>query len=280
MLQFMCGREDTQIPRKDQYFIQISWAGGKGCSGNHNTDAESVTGQMCATMDGSRFVSRSCNGNSDASMFRMERLPAASFKGKQKGKDEVGSFRLHSKKDDSKCLSWSSGDSCASYKWASCKIKPSDTDSQVFHVSKFTDDFEDSDVFNWAGADGRAMNAAGCNGWKDGNGIAHCTDDMKQGKRWQMSVTKIPLVTFRAHLGAKNQVPAADYEFRVAALSSKQGKYSELMIAECTKYGMKPVWYASPAFSASSRLARLHYHSDCSPCCHTPAIIRATVRTM
>jgi hypothetical protein len=57
--------------------------------------------------------------------------------------------------------------------------------NQVFHLSNFMDDLDDADVFNWAGYDGRAMSAASCRGYVNGNPIQHCKDDMNQGKRWQ-----------------------------------------------------------------------------------------------
>eukprot|EP01048_Picozoa_sp_COSAG05_P007813 COSAG05_NODE_565_length_8643_cov_5.314373_2_plen_95_part_00 len=94
MLQFMCGREDTQVPRKDQYFIQISWAGGKGCSGNQNTDAESTTGRMCASVEGGDGMkSRACDSTSTKQLFRVETLPDAKFRGKKNAKNQVGVYR-------------------------------------------------------------------------------------------------------------------------------------------------------------------------------------------
>ena len=104
------------------------------------------------------------------------------------------------------------------------------------------DDKDDTDVFNWAGADGRAMDAAGCNGWKDGNAIAHCKDNMKQGKRWQLVVTDKPLLIFRASLKGRNGVADHTYEFRkTSLLHSKSGSYSKLMVKECAAVGMLPV---------------------------------------
>ena len=46
---------------------------------------------------------------------------------------------------------------------------------------------------------------------------------------------------FKAKLGAKNGVPARSYSFRYARPSSDSGNYSSIMIAECKKFGMKPV---------------------------------------
>ena len=46
---------------------------------------------------------------------------------------------------------------------------------------------------------------------------------------------------FSAQLGARNDVSAAPYAFIKKMLSSRSGKYSTHMIAECQKVGMKPV---------------------------------------
>ena len=49
---FVCGREDTRVPESALFFTQITWAGGKGCKGNSDTDKESTPGTMC--VQGSR----------------------------------------------------------------------------------------------------------------------------------------------------------------------------------------------------------------------------------
>jgi hypothetical protein len=46
---------------------------------------------------------------------------------------------------------------------------------------------------------------------------------------------------FVASLGAKNGVKAARYDFKVVKASAKSGKYSDIMIKDCAKVGMKPV---------------------------------------
>ena len=47
--------------------------------------------------------------------------------------------------------------------------------------------------------------------------------------------------TYTASLGAKNGVPAQDYEFQVSYLSSRGGLYSDRMKERCAEIGMKPV---------------------------------------
>ena len=89
---------------------------------------------------------------------------------------------------------------------------------------------------------GAAHMRCGCNGWKDGNAIAHCKDNMKQGKRWQLVVTDKPLLIFRASLKGRNGVADHTYEFRkTSLLHSKSGSYSKLMVKECAAVGMLPV---------------------------------------
>merc|ERR1740123_1751360 len=46
---------------------------------------------------------------------------------------------------------------------------------------------------------------------------------------------------FSATLGAMNGVEAARYDFRVVKASTTSGSYSDIMVAECAKYDMKPV---------------------------------------
>ena len=186
--------EETDIAKTNYYYAQISWAGGRGCGGNHNFDKESQTGKWCAEtgVRGDHMRSRACNTAQDRQLFRMELLPTLSFAGKKNQKHAAGVYRLHSKQDDSLCLRWS-GRRCAKYSFEKCKTSPRETDSQVFHLSKFTDDLHDIDVFNWASADGGAMDALYCNGYRNGNIIQHCNDDLGQAKRWQMRLTNVPL---------------------------------------------------------------------------------------
>ena len=47
--------------------------------------------------------------------------------------------------------------------------------------------------------------------------------------------------SFTATLGAKNGAFGRNYEFEIARLDSQNGKYSQLMVAGCSKIGMKPV---------------------------------------
>jgi hypothetical protein len=46
---------------------------------------------------------------------------------------------------------------------------------------------------------------------------------------------------FSADLGPKNGVAKRKYIFQVTKLASKSGAYSDLMIAQCATFGMKPV---------------------------------------
>ena len=188
--------------------------------------------------------------------------------------------RLHSQADDSKCLTWfPQKTGCANYGWGKCKKIPNGAGRQVFHVSRFMDDKDDTDVFNWAGADGRAMDAGNCLGFKDGNTISHCTDNQNQAKRWKMLVTDVELTTWTAHLDGRNGVHAHDYEFKRTSLTSKSGTYSNLMLQKCKSLGMKPVWYVTTSVVASLLLACWHYMLAVPARCHTPAITQATVRT-
>ena len=47
--------------------------------------------------------------------------------------------------------------------------------------------------------------------------------------------------SFDAALGEKNGVAAATYSFKVVTLTDRSGRYSDRMIQECKKIGMKPV---------------------------------------
>ena len=99
------------------------------------------------------------------------------------------------------------------------------------------------DVFNWAGADGKAMDAVKCEGYKKGNKIVHAQDNQQQGKRWQMRISDVKLAVFTQFLGEKNGVSARSYEFTIAKLKSKKGSYSAGMRDACKQagIGMKPV---------------------------------------
>merc|ERR1712196_54633 len=46
---------------------------------------------------------------------------------------------------------------------------------------------------------------------------------------------------FEAELGSKNGVPAQTYRFQMVKASTTSGKYSDIMINDCKKIGMKPV---------------------------------------
>ena len=241
----MCGRENTKVPDSALYYVQITWAGGNGCRGNINGDAQSVPGVMCATVERGDMKSRKCRKSSTAQLFRMEHLSGALFRGRKNSANQVGSYRLHYKGNDRLCLSYVGG-GCGHYKWARCKKSPGTAadsrDNQVFHLSNFLDDLDDGDVFNWAGYDGRAMDAAGCKGFVNGNPIRHCADNLSQGKRWQMQITKHSTSVFRATLGNSLGTADHEYEFQIASLGrNRKGTYSSLMIKACKRYDMKPI---------------------------------------
>ena len=238
---FMCGRENTKTAESDLKYVQITWAGGNGCKGNHNKDAQSKTGVWCATAERHGLVSRKCRDSNTNQLFRMEHISGALFMGKKQADKQVGSYRLHSRRRDYMCLAYGAG-KCGAYKWERCKKSPGSKDNQVFHLSNFLDDLDDSDVFNWAGYNGRAMDAAGCKGFVNGNPIRHCTDNMKMGKRWQMMVTDIPLKVWRADIGNSLGTADHEYEFQIASLGrNRKGTYSSLMIKACKRYDMKPI---------------------------------------
>ena len=44
-----------------------------------------------------------------------------------------------------------------------------------------------------------------------------------------------------ASLGARNGVAAREYTFKIVKASTTSGKYSDIMIKDCAKLGMKPV---------------------------------------
>ena len=251
---FMCGREDSRVSSASVFYIQITWAGGNGCShgtaasrkNGHNTDPESMPGVMCLQVDPKgkdHMRTHKCDKTVNAQMFRMEELSGAMFKGKLNAPNQVGVYRLHSKLDDSKCLQPVSKSVGAAYVLRTCNARASPSDSQAFHLSHFMDDEDDHDVFNWATADGRAIDAAHCLGFKDNTIVNSYRESMNQAKRWQMLVSDVPLRVFRAHLGALNGVAAAEYEFRITSLSASKGssEYGDRMIKACKRFGMRPV---------------------------------------
>ena len=50
-----------------------------------------------------------------------------------------------------------------------------------------------------------------------------------------------PGAPFVASLGKRNGVPARTYDFQIVKASSTSGRYSDIMIKDCAKIGMKPV---------------------------------------
>ena len=58
------------------------------------------------------------------------------------------------------------------------------------------------------------------------------------GRRYRF--VKAPL-SFETSLGAKNGVLARTYQFRVVHATDTSGSYSDVMIKDCGKIGMKPV---------------------------------------
>jgi hypothetical protein len=199
---------------------------------------------MCASVEGGGMKSRACNKNSAAQMFRMEHISGALFMGKKNKDNEYGSYRLHYKNNDNLCLSYSTSGRCGVYKWSRCKRVVQPKDNQVFALSSFVDDLDDADIFNWAGYNGRAMEAASCRGYRNGNAIRHCADNMNQGKRWQMLVTDVELKLFKIVLGGYGGTADHEYEFRIASLPKRHSTtatYSSQMIAVCAKWAMKPI---------------------------------------
>eukprot|EP01048_Picozoa_sp_COSAG05_P007816 COSAG05_NODE_565_length_8643_cov_5.314373_5_plen_106_part_00 len=94
---FMCGREATKVARTDLNFVQLSWAGGKGCGGDQNNDDEATTGVMCVQIDSDGARSRKCSTAEDKQLFRMEKIDSALFSGTQNQKNAVGSYPLRDK---------------------------------------------------------------------------------------------------------------------------------------------------------------------------------------
>jgi hypothetical protein len=244
----MCGRENTKVADSQLFYTQITWAGGAGCKGDQNKDTVSEPGMMCAAVEGSGMVSRKCSKTSANQLFHMEHITGALFRGRTNKANEAGSYRLHYKNNDNLCLTYSTHGRCGTYKYTRCKTAPGNTiadgDNQVFHLSNFMDDLDDADVFNWAGFNGKAMEAANCRGYSNGNPIRHCADNMNQGKRWQMLVTSIPLKLFKVVLGNSLGTADHEYEFRIVGLGSKHSTtntYSNQMVSVCSKYDMKPI---------------------------------------
>ena len=52
---------------------------------------------------------------------------------------------------------------------------------------------------------------------------------------------KLMAKTFQGTLGAKNGAPPRSWNFQVARLTDKSGKFADGMIAKCAEIGMKPV---------------------------------------
>ena len=55
---------------RDRYYIQITWAGGNGCDGDHNNDDQATTGMMCVQIDSDGARSRKCDPASSKQLFR------------------------------------------------------------------------------------------------------------------------------------------------------------------------------------------------------------------
>jgi len=64
-----------------------------------------------------------------------------------------------------------------------------------------------------------------------------CTADDNEMKRKASDKTLV----FKARLGSRNGVPARDYWFLPTKAEKTTGSYSQIMIDQCKKYGMKPV---------------------------------------
>ena len=129
-------------------YIQISWAGGNGCAGDQNAAS---AGSKCATVStsGDQMRSRTCDAGNDLQMFRVEVLEGLDFTAANFVGMVVGDIRLHSKTDDSNCLGWIGGGECGRYLLEACVAEPGALDDQVFHLSVFSDDTNDANVFNW-----------------------------------------------------------------------------------------------------------------------------------
>ena len=54
----MCGRENTKIADSDVYYVQISWAGGNGCGGNHNNDEQAK--KPATDPDAKAYINKAC----------------------------------------------------------------------------------------------------------------------------------------------------------------------------------------------------------------------------
>lgn len=92
--------------------------------------------------------SRTCDAGIDLQMFRVEVIEGLDFTAANFVGMVVGDIRLHSKVDDSNCLGWIGG-GCGRYMFEPCLDEPGAVDDQVFHLSMFSDDNNDANVFNW-----------------------------------------------------------------------------------------------------------------------------------
>ena len=91
---FMCGRRNTFIVKSDIFYVQVSWAGGKGCKGSIK-DKEAKTGVMCVQVGKGGATSQACKSSVATQLFRLERLPYSDFKGKRNSDNEVGVCKSH-----------------------------------------------------------------------------------------------------------------------------------------------------------------------------------------
>ena len=89
------GSVPNHVQDAGHYYIQLTWAGGKGCGGDHSKDAESKTGVMCASVQdkGEDMISAPCNVKTESQLFRLEKLPYRGFQGRKNSQQEVGVYR-------------------------------------------------------------------------------------------------------------------------------------------------------------------------------------------
>ena len=95
------------------------------------------------------MTSRTCDAGIDLQLFRVEVLEGLGYTAANFVDMVVGDIRLHSKTDDSQCLGWVGTVDCGSYLLEACLAEPGALDDQVFHLSVFSDDTNDANVFNW-----------------------------------------------------------------------------------------------------------------------------------